>query len=71
MTDGLALLAVDDERPALEDLVRMLRASPLVASVDRAASASSPSPGVGVVPAARCTRSIASSSRWRETGLTR
>jgi two-component system, LytTR family, response regulator LytT len=34
------LLAVDDERPALEDLVRMLRASPLVGRVDRAASAS-------------------------------
>jgi DNA-binding LytR/AlgR family response regulator len=40
MTDGLALLAVDDERPALEDLVRMLRASPLVGRVDGAASAS-------------------------------
>jgi DNA-binding LytR/AlgR family response regulator len=40
MNDGLALLAVDDERPALEDLVRLLRASPLVASVDGAASAS-------------------------------
>jgi DNA-binding LytR/AlgR family response regulator len=40
MSDGLALLAVDDERPALEDLVRMLRASPLVAGVDGAASAS-------------------------------
>jgi two-component system, LytTR family, response regulator LytT len=40
MTDGLALLAVDDERPALEDLVRMLRASPVVARVDGAASAS-------------------------------
>ena len=37
--DGLALLAVDDERPALEDLVRMLRASPLVERVDGAASA--------------------------------
>jgi two-component system response regulator LytT len=37
--DGLALLAVDDERPALEDLVRMLRASPLVGGVDGAASA--------------------------------
>jgi two-component system response regulator LytT len=40
MTDGLALLAVDDERPALEDLVRMLRASPVVGRVDGAASAS-------------------------------
>jgi two-component system, LytTR family, response regulator LytT len=40
MSDGLSLLAVDDERPALEDLVRMLRASPLVARVDGAASAS-------------------------------
>jgi two-component system, LytTR family, response regulator LytT len=40
MTDGLSLLAVDDERPALEDLVRMLRASPLVGRVDGAASAS-------------------------------
>jgi two-component system, LytTR family, response regulator LytT len=39
MGDGLALLAVDDERPALEDLVRMLRASPLVRTVDGAASA--------------------------------
>jgi DNA-binding LytR/AlgR family response regulator len=39
MTDGLSLLAVDDERPALEDLVRMLRASPLVARVEGAASA--------------------------------
>ena len=39
MSDGLSLLAVDDERPALEDLVRMLRASPLVARVDGAASA--------------------------------
>jgi two-component system, LytTR family, response regulator LytT len=40
VTEPLALLAVDDERPALEDLVRMLRASPLVGRVDRAASAS-------------------------------
>jgi DNA-binding LytR/AlgR family response regulator len=40
MSDGLALLAVDDERPALEDLVRMLRASPVVGRVDGAASAS-------------------------------
>jgi two-component system, LytTR family, response regulator LytT len=40
MSDGLALLAVDDERPALEDLVRMLRASPLVHRVEGAASAS-------------------------------
>jgi two-component system response regulator LytT len=39
MGEGLALLAVDDERPALEDLVRMLRSSPLVRSVDAAASA--------------------------------
>ena len=37
MSEGLALLAVDDERPALEDLVRMLRASPLVSAVDGAA----------------------------------
>jgi two-component system, LytTR family, response regulator LytT len=39
MSEGLALLAVDDERPALEDLVRMLRASPQVARVEAAASA--------------------------------
>jgi DNA-binding LytR/AlgR family response regulator len=39
MTEGLTLLAVDDERPALEDLVRMLRASALVARVEGAASA--------------------------------
>jgi DNA-binding LytR/AlgR family response regulator len=37
--DGLAVLAVDDERPALEDLLRMLRASPLAGRVDGAASA--------------------------------
>src|ERR671910_2797906 len=40
MSETLRLLAVDDERPALEDLTRMLRASPLVAHVDGAASAS-------------------------------
>ncbi len=39
MSESLTLLAVDDERPALEDLVRMLRASPLVARVEGAASA--------------------------------
>src|SRR5918995_7350791 len=39
MSETLRLLAVDDERPALEDLTRMLRASPLVAHVDGAASA--------------------------------
>jgi two-component system, LytTR family, response regulator LytT len=33
------ILAVDDELPALEDLARMLRASPAVAHVDVAASA--------------------------------
>jgi DNA-binding LytR/AlgR family response regulator len=36
---GLRLLAVDDERPALEDLVRMLSASPAVATVESASSA--------------------------------
>jgi DNA-binding LytR/AlgR family response regulator len=35
----LRLLAVDDEVPALEDLVRMLRASPAVEQVEAAASA--------------------------------
>jgi DNA-binding LytR/AlgR family response regulator len=40
VSEGLTLLAVDDERPALEDLVRMLRAAPPVARVDAAASAS-------------------------------
>lgn len=39
MSEGLTLLAVDDERPALEDLVRMLRASPRVGRVEGAASA--------------------------------
>jgi DNA-binding LytR/AlgR family response regulator len=39
VTEALSLLAVDDERPALEDLVRLLRASPLVGRVDAAASA--------------------------------
>jgi two-component system, LytTR family, response regulator LytT len=38
MSDGLALLAVDDELPALHDLTRMLRASASVAHVDASAS---------------------------------
>jgi len=37
--DGLRLLAVDDEEPALADLVRMLEASPAVAEVRAAGSA--------------------------------
>jgi two-component system, LytTR family, response regulator len=37
--DGLRLLAVDDEEPALADLVRMLEASPAVAEVGAARSA--------------------------------
>jgi two-component system, LytTR family, response regulator LytT len=36
---SLRVLAVDDERPALEDLVRMLGASPAVGEVEAAASA--------------------------------
>jgi DNA-binding LytR/AlgR family response regulator len=36
---SVRLLAVDDELPALEDLVRMLEASPAVGSVESAASA--------------------------------
>jgi DNA-binding LytR/AlgR family response regulator len=36
---GLRVLAVDDERPQLEDLARMLRASPRVGHVTTAASA--------------------------------
>jgi DNA-binding LytR/AlgR family response regulator len=36
--EGLFLLAVDDERPALDDLMRMLRRSPAVAAVEGAAS---------------------------------
>ena len=39
MPPRLRLLAVDDEVPALEDLVRMLRASPAVERVEAAASA--------------------------------
>jgi DNA-binding LytR/AlgR family response regulator len=39
MSIRLRLLAVDDERPALEDLVRMLSALPRVASVAAASSA--------------------------------
>jgi two-component system response regulator LytT len=35
---SLRVLAVDDERPALDDLVRVLRAQPVVAEVDIAAS---------------------------------
>lgn len=38
MNEGLCLLAVDDEVPALHDLARMLRASPAVAHVDASAS---------------------------------
>ena len=38
MSERLALLAVDDERPALEDLVRMLEASPAVGEVRSAGS---------------------------------
>jgi DNA-binding LytR/AlgR family response regulator len=38
MSEGLTLLAVDDELPALHDLARMLRASPAVAHVDASAS---------------------------------
>ncbi len=40
MSEGLAVLAVDDERPALADLVRMLRESPAVRRVDMADSGS-------------------------------
>jgi DNA-binding LytR/AlgR family response regulator len=36
---GLSVLAIDDEQPQLEDLARILRASPLVADVETAASA--------------------------------
>jgi DNA-binding LytR/AlgR family response regulator len=36
MIPGLSVLAVDDERPALEDLARVLRASPLVDRVETA-----------------------------------
>lgn len=39
MPDRLRLLAVDDERPALEDLVRMLETSAAVAEVEGASSA--------------------------------
>jgi DNA-binding LytR/AlgR family response regulator len=35
---ALRVLAVDDERPALDDLARVLRAQPAVATVDTAAS---------------------------------
>jgi DNA-binding LytR/AlgR family response regulator len=38
MSEGLCLLAVDDEVPALHDIARMLRASPAVAHVDASAS---------------------------------
>ncbi|HEX5556762.1 MAG TPA: LytTR family DNA-binding domain-containing protein [Gaiellales bacterium] len=38
MSEGLTLLAVDDELPALHDLARMLRASAAVAHVDSSAS---------------------------------
>ncbi len=36
MSEGLKVLAVDDERPALADLVRMLRNSPAIHNVDMA-----------------------------------
>lgn len=35
---GLRVLAVDDEQPQLQDLVRLLRGSPLVESVDQASA---------------------------------
>lgn len=38
--DELAILAVDDERPALDDLARMLRAVPEIATVECAGSGS-------------------------------
>jgi DNA-binding LytR/AlgR family response regulator len=38
VSDRLRFLAVDDEAPALNDLVRMLRASPAVGKVDSATS---------------------------------
>jgi DNA-binding LytR/AlgR family response regulator len=38
VSERLSLLAVDDERPALEDLVRMLEASPAVGEVRAAGS---------------------------------
>jgi DNA-binding LytR/AlgR family response regulator len=38
MTEGLVVLAVDDERPALADLARLLRATDGVARVDTATS---------------------------------
>jgi two-component system, LytTR family, response regulator LytT len=40
VTEGLAVLAVDDERPALTDLVRMLRQSTAIRQVDMAESGS-------------------------------
>jgi DNA-binding LytR/AlgR family response regulator len=40
MTEGLSVLAVDDERPALTDLVRMLRSSEAVREVDMAETGS-------------------------------
>ncbi len=40
MSEGLAVLAVDDERPALTDLVRMLRNSAAIRQVDMAESGS-------------------------------
>ncbi len=40
MTEGLSVLAVDDERPALTDLVRMLRKSAAVHRVDVAETGS-------------------------------
>jgi DNA-binding LytR/AlgR family response regulator len=40
MTEGLSVLAVDDERPALTDLVRMLRKSAAIRQVDMAETGS-------------------------------
>jgi DNA-binding LytR/AlgR family response regulator len=39
MSEGLTVLAVDDERPALDDLVRMLRGSSLVGAVEAVSGA--------------------------------
>ncbi len=51
MNGGLRLLAVDDERPALEDLVRMLSALPLVTCVAEASSADEALLALGEEPA--------------------
>ena len=62
--ERLRLLAVDDEEPALEDLVRMLEGLPSVGAVHSASSADE-------APATEATRGLAESMRTRSSSAGR